>query len=410
MRKSPVSPAWTPYTSPSWSPLDPTLAFTGEYATVFPGVFFRSLAGRPPTPTQIRLLCDAIAKKQRIGLRLTWLPAERITPGNFVHVFAAALSNGPSALLNFVDLFDEKLRGYLRDVMHDLVFEDNHPAVSVVTRQIFVSAMAAFDITYATMLGQFFAFLDLDRSDDQSRAYTLLTWFLRDDEAVLNAMALRTLRVDLRKEQHDAARNFLDPASPYRLEAFLDEHGRIQMAYRRRDAAPAAPQTTSVPIAPKADPSDIVDRQPSPADDPVSRKSVWTPPTPPEGVEIADRALRELRKERSFPEERFADALALLGAYRRMRLGEISDEDYQIACRERRFTDSRCFADAGSLKAFKADYTVRHAGQHHLLMRHLKWGKSNNAIASMRVYYAWDEDRKVVVLGSAPRHLPIWIS
>ena len=60
------------------------------------------------------------------------------------------------------------------------------------------------------------------------------------------------------------------------------------------------------------------------------------------------------------------------------------------------------------LRAFADYYTVAEDGVRYALERHLKWGKGNNAYTAIRIYYAWDAVNERVIVGSAPRHLPIW--
>jgi hypothetical protein len=42
-----------------------------------------------------------------------------------------------------------------------------------------------------------------------------------------------------------------------------------------------------------------------------------------------------------------------------------------------------------------------------ILDRHLKWGRGNNAISAIRIYFTWDAENQNVLVGSASRHLPI---
>ncbi len=72
----------------------------------------------------------------------------------------------------------------------------------------------------------------------------------------------------------------------------------------------------------------------------------------PEGVVLTGRAIREIRRERRYAEDRLADALKVLGLYRSMRTGDISFEAYRDAVRQEHFEDAPCFADSGSLKSF----------------------------------------------------------
>lgn len=361
----------------------------------------------------MRLLCERIEKARRDGPSLSWWPRQRIPRENFVDVLALALSVGPGAALEFADLIGEDMALRVQAIVEFFMFQDAEAAdrlTSAYDRQLCAGILSVLGLAPYFVVGSFFSFLDADSYDPRSSASRALDWFLAEgDEAILQAEAHRAGRYGVHAASRMAAAHFLNP-SLFDVTHSVDGAGVVMaVIYTHRSASP---EQDRIGVAAPADaaistPSVFVET-PKPAIAP--RKPVWAPPTPPEGVEIADRALRELRKERDFPEERFADALELLGLYRAMRLGALGDDDYQIACRERRFTDSRCFADAGSFGAFRNDYTVRHAGASHLLTRHLKWGKSNNARAALRVYYAWDEDRRVVVVGSAPRHLPIWMS
>ena len=91
-----------------------------------------------------------------------------------------------------------------------------------------------------------------------------------------------------------------------------------------------------------------------------------------------------------------------------MRIGDISMEAYRDAVRQVYFADGLCFADQGSLKAFGQDYYAVAAGRKYVLDRHLEWGRGNNVISAIRVYYAWDSENPRIIARSAPRHLPIW--
>jgi hypothetical protein len=136
--------------------------------------------------------------------------------------------------------------------------------------------------------------------------------------------------------------------------------------------------------------------------------TMWVPPEAPYGVVLTRRVTREIRRERRYAEDRLTDGLKVLGLYRSMRLGRISYQDYLDAASQEHFEDALCFADSGSLKAFEDDYSVVEDSRKYVLDRHLKWGKGNDAISAIRIYYAWDQHTKQVIVGSAPRHLPIW--
>jgi hypothetical protein len=57
-------------------------------------------------------------------------------------------------------------------------------------------------------------------------------------------------------------------------------------------------------------------------------------------------------------------------------------------------------------RLLRDDYTVKVDGEKHILGRHLKRGGSADPTEIVRVYYAWDEKRKRVVIGGLAGHKP----
>ena len=143
---------------------------------------------------------------------------------------------------------------------------------------------------------------------------------------------------------------------------------------------------------------------------PAQREPKWIAPVTPDHVVLTKRAERELRATRSYSSERLETAFQCLSDYRALKRGEITLAVYNERLAIARFADHRCFADSGSLKAFASDYSVVHDGVKYMLDRHLKWGRGTNPTTAIRVYYTFDAEKDLIIVGSAPRHLPVWKS
>jgi len=125
------------------------------------------------------------------------------------------------------------------------------------------------------------------------------------------------------------------------------------------------------------------------------------------------RALRELSDvtadEVNLP--LLCDALEFLACeYRDLLLGLISEDDKQQLCAQKY---ARGF-DVAPVKGvsvtmyptdYKIKYTIGHKGKpvESLLDRHLRIGDKAGLL--LRIYFLYDKDKRLIVVGSLPRHL-----
>lgn len=75
---------------------------------------------------------------------------------------------------------------------------------------------------------------------------------------------------------------------------------------------------------------------------------------------------------------------------------------YDTALQELRLEDS---ATGQGWKDHKEQYVVTYEGKQQLLDRHLKFGTSRNPALALRLYFFWDEESELVVVGWLPSHL-----
>ncbi|MCX8500311.1 MAG: hypothetical protein ORO03_01250 [Alphaproteobacteria bacterium] len=113
-----------------------------------------------------------------------------------------------------------------------------------------------------------------------------------------------------------------------------------------------------------------------------------------ENIELAYRALLCLR-DHQYP-MRIEGGSELVEAYRK-------------ATQELRLQDENTFP--GNRATLQGDtYFVDYYGQRRLLERHLKGSNSRDPRHCFRLYYFWDDETKLIVVGSLPNHLPTEVS
>lgn len=382
--------SWTPPPRPAWSPLSPILTLDGPLGLIFPPPIWTLLGQRLPSPTRLRKLNDFIAQRARIiEPDEDWIPRP-IGPTDFVDLVALSCKLGPLAAADLADLLanDEPLLRLVHQTLEDVGANEMRNW----------SALATLGPTgLSPMMDTGVVFIDFERArpEPDNISWAILEWWTNEEcQDLLEREARATIRLK-DKNAAERAKRFLDPSFPTQTEPPLVELYALE---ELESPLPVEPDTATVWTPPPRDPPTI------------HKSAVWTPPALPEGIHIHPRALKEIRKERRFAEDRFADAIEVLSCYRQMRLGALAPSAFAIEARSKRFADQRCFADDSSFAAFGDAYRITWKGRLLTLSRHLKWGKSNNTISAMRVYYAWDEKTRTIIVGSAPRHLPIWKS
>lgn len=126
---------------------------------------------------------------------------------------------------------------------------------------------------------------------------------------------------------------------------------------------------------------------------------------------VLPRAIRETVKNGNFRDlSAFQEALLLLkDFYVPMRRGnaEMTREAFEARCRELRLEESACFSQPNDIKAF-SQYWVPYGSGKEACDRHLKYGGGTDPRNMFRVYFFWDDEEQVVVIGHMPTHLPNW--
>lgn len=117
---------------------------------------------------------------------------------------------------------------------------------------------------------------------------------------------------------------------------------------------------------------------------------------------------RAIRETESYPFEdpkRFGEALLLIrDFYVPMRRGEVERENYQEALQQAQLHESLCFDDRSSIKGFP-EYRINYKGRPHWMERHFKYRTGYDPTSMFRIYYIWDEEEQVIVVGHMPSHL-----
>lgn len=122
-------------------------------------------------------------------------------------------------------------------------------------------------------------------------------------------------------------------------------------------------------------------------------------------VELANRAFQGVRKsEYHDPKLLYGALLLLRDYYTPMRVEGTPErrQAYEKALQELQLEDS----GTGDGVKFAADtYSVQYGGRRRSLDRHLKSGDARDRRYCFRLYFFWDDENKIVVVGWLPSHL-----
>lgn len=98
-------------------------------------------------------------------------------------------------------------------------------------------------------------------------------------------------------------------------------------------------------------------------------------------------------------------ALSMLAnEYRQVMLGESRREDFDEAIRDKHFILSGSISESQA-KSFGDEYYVRWQGKKQFLHGHIQKGNSRDERYCLRVYFFWDPEQQVIVIGWLPSHL-----
>jgi hypothetical protein len=351
-----------------------------------------------------------LTRLRKRGLAPEWIPDQKFSPADMPRLLALAFSQGAWGGLDLADVMSDmpKLLTKVGEAAINAgeIFEKTEGYSGLVFKAMVLDA--ATSMIGLTHLGYspFFTLVQNPATNNKESVVFLFNWISEGlgEQAIMREAGRAMKHSGAYRDNASAAAYFLYPNLDRVIEEAEASWESIVKEVRAREAESEV-DAGGVPAN-----ALIEDRSPLPPnfEAPTVAPTKWVPPETPDGVVLTGRAIREIRRERRYAEDRMTDGLKILGLYRAMRTGDISFEAYRDAVRQEHFEDAPCFADPGSLKAFDHDYSVIAAGRKYVLDRHLKWGKGNNVISAIRIYYSWDEDSQQVIVGSAPRHLPIW--
>lgn len=393
----------------SWWPSAPEAPVPRSLDMLFPCAYFDSVRTAPPSLTMMRRFNEKVARLRKRGLAPEWMPNQKFSPADMPHLLALAFSQGASGGLDLADVMSDmpKLLTKLGQAAINAgdTMEKAEGDAGILKAIVLVAATTMMGVHHLPY-SPFFFLIQSPATNNHESVVFLFNWISEGlGEQTIQREALRaSRRSDADPDNASDALHFLYP----QLNRVLEEaEASWQAIVKQAFAVEASNKADGVDVSANA----LIEGH-SPLPPALEARAItsakWVPPVTPDGVILSGRAIREIRRERRYAQDRLVDGLKVLGLYRSMRLGHISFEDYRAAVRLEHFEDAPCFADSGSLKAFGTDYSVIEGSRKYVLDRHLKWGKGNNAVSAVRIYYAWDEGARRVIVGSAPRHLPIW--
>lgn len=149
------------------------------------------------------------------------------------------------------------------------------------------------------------------------------------------------------------------------------------------------------------------DGQTVPVDGSYSEMADWVERYYPDKLQLHARAIRSLKSACYEDTELVYKCLKLLAtSYYDYRTGLITNDEFMKACKE---VDSG-LDERGAITDVAAGmegdtYFVQYRGKKRKLDRHLTKGNSKDRRRCLRIYYFWDEQDQVIVIGDLPYHL-----
>lgn len=120
---------------------------------------------------------------------------------------------------------------------------------------------------------------------------------------------------------------------------------------------------------------------------------------------LHNKAKRSLKDAEYVDIKRVYQLLILLATlYRDMRLGQQSRENFDTACGKHSIDESSSISEVGA-GMFGDTYYAKYRGKNVFIDRHLADRNSREPRFCLRIYFFWDDEDKVVVIGSLPGHL-----
>ena len=133
----------------------------------------------------------------------------------------------------------------------------------------------------------------------------------------------------------------------------------------------------------------------------------WIDEYYPDRLFLHSRAVRSLKDACYENTELVYKCLKLLAtAYYDYRIGNISYDDFSTACKQIDSGLEERAAITDVAAGMEGDtYYVQHHGRRCKLERHLTKGRSKDRRYCLRIYFFWDEQNQVIVIGDLPHHL-----
>jgi hypothetical protein len=213
----------------------------------------------------------------------------------------------------------------------------------------------------------------------------LLTLFEQDNERLRNDLT----------EQKDQYDGLLATAEAERESALQDANAAKSQTFLLRNRIRAL--ETQI--------SSLVSHPQTPIPVSLENFETWCQEHMSGSVEIINRAFQGVRKSEYHDPELLYKALILLRDYyvpMRIEGGAERKNRYEHALSDLQMEESH----TGEGAKFSPElYTVQYGGQRRLLDRHLKAGSSREPRFCFRLYFFWDDDSHIVVVGWMPSHL-----
>lgn len=177
---------------------------------------------------------------------------------------------------------------------------------------------------------------------------------------------------------------------------------RDQLRHRLLDLVPKgqSADTTLAEDPPKLCDTSLVE----PLPDTLAQIGEWAKTHLAGKAVIREKALQEAAKSRyEQPQVVYKALLLLANQYREMRLG-LAKHNWAELLAQEQLVDEFSLSETASNK-LREGYTFNVDGRSYYMERHLKRGTSRDPRQCLRIYFAWDSERKLVVVGSLPEHL-----
>jgi len=124
-------------------------------------------------------------------------------------------------------------------------------------------------------------------------------------------------------------------------------------------------------------------------------------------VHILNKAWKTLENSNYSDITLLCRAIELLAmSYRDMRKQIIDSNKFNRECQEIGVEEAASISEVGA-GMHKEEYFCHYKGKRTMMDRHLKKGSSRNPQYCLRIYFFWDDDNGIVVIGHLPTHLTI---